>query len=173
MKSDYQISLTSPLCTEALGGDPVVAAARVAADAVAATGRPAPRGCRCAAGDRREQQWDRVDRRVVATDLEVQVGTGRVPGRTDVPDPRPADHVLSDIGSDPRHVPIPARVPEAMLDHDKVAVAAAVVCGVDDRPDTGGADRGPFRLREVDTRVGVPIPRGAERRSDRTGDRPQ
>lgn len=159
------------LRAEPLGGDPVAAAS--AAAAVAAAGGAALGSRRPAPGDSREQQRRRVDRRVVAAHLEVEVRPGRVAGRADVTDPRAAVDHLAGGDDDRGEVRVPAGVAEPVLDDDEVAVAAGVVAGEYHRADAPRTDRRPCRDGEVDAAVEVVAAVDTEAVAHRTGDRAQ
>jgi hypothetical protein len=116
-----------------------------------------------------EQVGGRIDRCAEVADLEVQVGTGRVAGRSDVADRHPAGDPLTDRGRDSGHVRVPALEAEPVLHHDQVAVAARVEPGEGDDADAASVNGRPLRLGEVE--AGVPTARGDP--TEAVADRPR
>src|SRR5687768_1185152 len=95
---------------------------------------------------------DRVDGGASEPDLEVQVGSGGVPGAADVPDDRARGDVLADDHGDARLVPVERAHAATVVDDDRVAVPA-LRARDHDLARLARADRRAGRRDDVDTGV--------------------
>src|SRR5437660_1904657 len=94
----------------------------------------------------------------------MEMRTGRVPGRSHVPDRLTLGDDLADAATDARLVGVGRGRAVAMVDDHEVAVAAVVPPSEADDAALGGSDRGPGVHADVDARLEATSTRSELRR---------